>query len=75
MLHDACDPERMIENLDGRAYLYMLRLGKIVIHQAIVWALEGAAVEVVKRDQRLERLEIDSVDDLEVLGGRQLLDD
>ena len=54
MLHDACDPERMIENLDVVAHLHMLRLGKKVIHQAIVRALKRAAAEVVKRDQCLE---------------------
>ena len=52
----------------------MLRLGKIVIHQAIVRALERAAVKVVKRDQGLEGLEVNPVDDLEVLGGGELPD-
>ena len=65
----------MIENLDGVAHFYMLRLGKKVIHQAIVRALERAAAEVVKRDQFLKRLEIDPVDDFEILGGGELPDD
>ena len=56
------------------AHFHMLRLGKIVVHQAIVRALKGAAVEVVKRDQRLERLEIDPVDHFQVLGGGELPD-
>src|ERR1700693_4786259 len=64
----------MIENLDGGAPLYMLRLGKIVIHQAIVRTLESAAVKVAKRDQRLERLEVNPVDDLQVFGGSELPD-
>ena len=74
MLHDARDPERMIENLDGVAHFDVLRLGKKVVHQAIVRTLERAAVKEVKGNQRLERLEIDSVDDFQVLGGGELPD-
>ncbi len=75
MLHDACDAERMIEDLDGGAHFHMLRLGKKVIHQAIVRPLKGSAAEVVKRDQFLKRFEIDSVDDFEVFGSGELPDD
>ncbi len=57
------------------AHFHMLRLGKIIIHQAIIRSLERAAVQEVERDQRLERLEVDSVDDFQVLGGGELPDD
>ena len=59
MLHDACDPERMIQNLNGVAHFDMLRLGEEVVHQAIVGTLERASLKIVKGGQVLETLEID----------------
>ncbi len=56
-------------------HFHMLRLGKIVIHQAIIRALERAAMKEVEWDQGLESLEIDAVDDFQVLGRRELPDD
>ena len=74
MLHDARDPELLVQDLDGGTHFNVLRLGKIIVNQAVVGTLERSALQIVKWLQRLEAREVDAINNFQVLRGRKLPD-
>ena len=65
MRHDSGDVERVIEQFNRVADLHVLAVCVDVVHENVVWSLQGAAFEIVERPKGIERFQVDSPDRLQ----------